>query len=138
MGPRVKFATDPEVIDRMDKQLISNDLGGRERIQWMVFKLGNESWDFVAEGRPTKNWWTEMFSYCQPTEGAHLVFRSNDGNSDVWIKWIPDGAAVKERTLFSTASDSLFDDTRGTKHKFEIRDTADLNTQYPPIAQFFK
>eukprot|EP01055_Gregarina_sp_Pseudo9_P001887 Gregarina_sp_Pseudo_9__1886@NODE_2293_length_1055_cov_11_919291_g2111_i0_p1_GENE_NODE_2293_length_1055_cov_11_919291_g2111_i0NODE_2293_length_1055_cov_11_919291_g2111_i0_p1_ORF_typecomplete_len119_score23_49Cofilin_ADF/PF00241_20/0_00048_NODE_2293_length_1055_cov_11_919291_g2111_i0627983 len=116
MGPRVKFTVDPAVVEKMDKQLFSNDLGGRERIQWMVFQMGNESWDLVAEGKPSKDWWKQMTSHCQHNKGTQLVFRSNNGSTDVWVKFIPDSANVKEKLLFSTASDSLFDDTRGTKN----------------------
>eukprot|EP01054_Gregarina_sp_Poly1_P009633 Gregarina_sp_Poly_1__9632@NODE_60_length_16930_cov_139_480579_g51_i0_p11_GENE_NODE_60_length_16930_cov_139_480579_g51_i0NODE_60_length_16930_cov_139_480579_g51_i0_p11_ORF_typecomplete_len138_score17_88Cofilin_ADF/PF00241_20/4_9e08_NODE_60_length_16930_cov_139_480579_g51_i058646277 len=134
MGPRVKFSVDPAAIERMDKQLISNDLGGRERIQWMVFKLGNESWDFVAEGKPSSDWWKKMTSHCKDGEGAHLIFRSGDGNTDAWIKFIPDTANIKSKTHFASASDSLFDDTRGAKHKIEIRDLADLTPSNPLLA----
>eukprot|EP01053_Blabericola_migrator_P004968 Blabericola_migrator_1__4967@NODE_2586_length_2570_cov_89_302437_g1619_i0_p3_GENE_NODE_2586_length_2570_cov_89_302437_g1619_i0NODE_2586_length_2570_cov_89_302437_g1619_i0_p3_ORF_typecomplete_len139_score35_86Cofilin_ADF/PF00241_20/1_2e08_NODE_2586_length_2570_cov_89_302437_g1619_i018112227 len=138
MGPRVKFAVDADAIERMDKQLISNDLGGKERIQWMVFKLGNESWDFVGEGKGGGKWWEKMFSMIKENQGAHFIFKSNDGHSDVWIKYIPDTAGVKEKTLFSTASDSLFDDTRQPKHKFEIREHEDLNASNPTLAPYFK
>ncbi|EZG44528.1 hypothetical protein GNI_146750 [Gregarina niphandrodes] len=126
MGPRVKFAVDPAASEMLDKQLISNDLGGRERIGYMIFKLGNESWDLVDHGKHGAGLLQKLVDACPANQGRHLIFRSADDATDVWVKYIPDECGVKEKTYFATASDSLFDDTRGCKKKLECREKDEL------------
>lgn len=138
MGPRVKFSVDPTASETLDKQLISNDLAGRERVHYMVFKLGNESWDLITQGTRKAGWWEAIVKECPKNSGRQIIFRSEDDKTDVWIKYIPDDAPIKEKTHYATASDSLFDDTRGCKNKIEIRDLDDLKASNPQISKFLQ
>lgn len=78
-----------------------------------------------------------MVSKVPQGEGRHLIFRAENGNTDCWIKYIPDTENVKVKTLFATASDSLFEKTRGCKNKLSIREYEELSESNPDLAPFF-
>ena len=136
MGPRIKFKVEPKAIEMLEKQLITNDLGGRKRIKWMIFQLGSESWDLLAYGEPTPDFFDKIVAYCPKDEGRQIMFRSADDKTDVWIKYIPDEASTKEKTHFATGSDSLFENCRTCKVKLEIRDHVELSKNNPDLAKY--
>lgn len=137
MAPRVAFKVDAKASKMMEEQLLTEDVKG-DKLQWMSFKLGNEEWLLDSYGKPEADWPKKMLKGVPKSEGRHYLFRSAKKGKDVWVRYIPEDATVKERTCFATAKDSLLDNVKTRpKVELEIRDPAEMSEKNPALKEHF-